>query len=183
VYDPDAPSSGPDFPSGAPPAVEGSSWKDDVAHSSHGNGEPPPPPTSRDQPEQYGLPPHYDPPPQHAGSPQHYGPPPQYAGAPPRYPAQPMYPPPAYAPAAYAPQQTRTNGFSIASMVLGILWIYWIGSILALIFGYIAKGQIERSGGLQTGRGMSIAGIVLGWIGVGVLLLALVLGIGIGLAG
>ena len=30
---------------------------------------------------------------------------------------------------------TRTNGLAIASMVLGILWIYWIGSILALVFG------------------------------------------------
>ena len=31
-------------------------------------------------------------------------------------------------------------------MVLGILWIYWIGSILALVFGYVAKGQIDALG-------------------------------------
>ena len=37
-----------------------------------------------------------------------------------------------------------TNGLAIASMVLGIVWIYWIGSILALIFGYVAKGQIAE---------------------------------------
>ena len=43
-------------------------------------------------------------------------------------------------------------------MVLGIVWVYWIGSILALIFGYIAKGQINESGGRQGGRGMAIAG-------------------------
>jgi type II secretory pathway pseudopilin PulG len=64
-----------------------------------------------------------------------------------------------------------TNGFAIASMVLGILWIYWIGSILALVFGYIAKKQIrdsfdpEWSDG-QKGRGIATAGIVLGWIGI-----------------
>jgi hypothetical protein len=57
---------------------------------------------------------------------------------------------------------------AIASLVLGILWLYWIGSILALIFGYVAKRQIDESAGRQTGRGMAIAGIVLGWIGVGI---------------
>ena len=70
----------------------------------------------------------------------------------------------------------QSSGLAVASMVLGILWICWIGSILALIFGYIAKRQIDASGGKIGGRGMAIAGIVLGWIGVGVLLLNLFLG-------
>lgn len=64
----------------------------------------------------------------------------------------------------YAPQ--TTNGLAIASMVLGILWISGLGSILALIFGFISKKQIDRSGGHQTGRGMAVAGIVLGFIGI-----------------
>jgi len=72
--------------------------------------------------------------------------------------------------------QPKTNGFSIAALVLGILWIYWIGSVLALIFGYVAKGQIERSAGQQSGMGLAIAGIVLGWIGVGTLTLLIVVG-------
>jgi hypothetical protein len=58
-------------------------------------------------------------------------------------------------------------------MVLGIVWLYWIGSILALVFGYIARSQIRTSG--QGGDGMAIAGIVLGWVGVGFLLLLIVL--------
>jgi hypothetical protein len=70
--------------------------------------------------------------------------------------------------------QKTTNGLAIASMVLGIVWVYWIGSILALIFGYIAKGQINESRGRQGGRGMAIAGIVLGWVGIGFLCLAIV---------
>ena len=91
-----------------------------------------------------------------------YQPPPPGAGYPPPY----GYP--------YAPPQ-RTNGMAIASMVLGILWLYWIGSVLALVFGYIAKKQIrERS---ETGGGMATAGIVLGWVGVGFLLLFLFLGV------
>ena len=47
--------------------------------------------------------------------------------------------------------QKTTNGLAIASMVLGIVWVYWIGSILALIFGYIAKGQISGSAGRAGG--------------------------------
>lgn len=67
----------------------------------------------------------------------------------------------------------RTNGLAIASLVLGILWLYWVGSILALVFGYAAKAQIDRSGGAEGGRGLAIAGIVLGWVGVGTLVLML----------
>ena len=70
------------------------------------------------------------------------------------------------------PIQRPTNGFAIASLVLGIIWIYWIGSILALIFGYIARKQIRERG--EGGGGLAIAGIVLGWVGIGVLALFLI---------
>lgn len=75
------------------------------------------------------------------------------------------------------PPHRETNGSAIASLVLGIAWVFWIGSILALIFGYIGKTEIDRSGGHQTGRGLAIAGIVLGWVGVGLLLLVVLLGL------
>jgi hypothetical protein len=77
----------------------------------------------------------------------------------------------------------RTNGLAIASMVVGILWLYWLGSILALVFGYVAKSQIRESNGTQGGGGMATAGIVLGWVGVGILALLIVAGVGIGLSG
>ena len=89
-----------------------------------------------------------------------------------------MYPAPPGYPAYYPPRPT--NGFAVASMVLGILWIYWIGSILALVFGYIAQKQIRERN--ESGRGMAIAGIVLGWIGAGTLALVIVLFV-IGLIG
>ena len=75
---------------------------------------------------------------------------------------------------SYTPLQQRTNGLSVAGLVLGIVWLWGIGSILALVFGYVAKGQIDRSNGLQTGRGMAVASIVLGWVGVGVSVLVIV---------
>jgi hypothetical protein len=78
------------------------------------------------------------------------------------------------APAQSTTMPRTTNGLSIAALVLGIVWVYWIGSILALIFGYVALGQIRDSGGTQGGRGMAIAGIVLGWVGVGMLCLVVV---------
>jgi hypothetical protein len=70
--------------------------------------------------------------------------------------------------------QGKTNGLAIASLVLGIVWIYGIGSILALVFGYQAKSQIDASRGRESGRGMAIAGIVLGWIGIGLLTLVII---------
>ncbi|HEY5025673.1 MAG TPA: DUF4190 domain-containing protein [Acidimicrobiales bacterium] len=72
-----------------------------------------------------------------------------------------------YQPVYYqsAPPGPRSNGLAVASLVLGILWVWWLGSILALVFGYVALGQIKRSH--EGGRGMAIAGVVLGWVGVG----------------
>ena len=46
-----------------------------------------------------------------------------------------------------------------------------------MIFGYVGKGQIDRSGGTQSGRGLAIAGIVLGWVGIGLLVVFIVLAI------
>ena len=79
-----------------------------------------------------------------------------------------------FAPPEAAAEPPRTSGMAIASLVLGIVWIYWIGSILALIFGYLAKGEIDRAPQRIEGRGMAVAGIVLGWVGVVTLALALV---------
>src|SRR4051794_23365971 len=82
-------------------------------------------------------------------------------------------PAPAPAPAPYAPPPPvpETNGLAIASLTAGILWLGWLGSIAAVIFGHVALAQIKRSGGRETGQGLAVAGLVLGWFGVGVLLL------------
>jgi fatty acid desaturase len=69
-------------------------------------------------------------------------------------------------------QRPATNGLAIASLVLGIVWLYWIGSILAVIFGHIALHQIRDR--KEAGRGLAIAGLTLGWIGVGTLTLLII---------
>lgn len=68
--------------------------------------------------------------------------------------------------AGSARPESKTNGSATAALVFGILGLLiGILSVPALVFGYSARRQIDRSGGMQGGRGMAIAGIVLGWIG------------------
>lgn len=64
---------------------------------------------------------------------------------------------------------TRTSGQAVASLVLGILWFGWIGSILAIVLGYRALNEIDASSGLIAGKGMAIAGLVLGLAAVSAL--------------
>jgi len=64
---------------------------------------------------------------------------------------------------------------AIASLVLGIcslvlFWIPWLGfllGILAIIFGGVSTSQIRKDPGLG-GRGMAVAGLVCGIIGVAI---------------
>jgi hypothetical protein len=62
---------------------------------------------------------------------------------------------------------------AIASLVAGFLWLGWLGSFAAVVFGHVALSQINESQGRQTGRGTAIAGLVLGYMGVGTLVLVM----------
>lgn len=64
------------------------------------------------------------------------------------------------------PQQAGTDGLAIASLVLGIVWVAGIGSILAVVFGHVARRRIRRTG--QSGKGMALAGLILGYGGFAV---------------
>ena len=74
------------------------------------------------------------------------------------------------------PQTSGTNGLAVASLILGILWLCWLGSVLAVIFGHVALSQIKKSGNTQGGKGLAIAGLVLGYLGVVTLILAILFG-------
>ncbi len=97
--------------------------------------------------------------------PPQYPPPPPGQGpyGQPGYPNQPGYPggmypqqPGPYGPGYPPPAPARgTNGFAVASLVLGLLG----GVLLSVIFGIIALSQIKKRG--QSGRGMAIAGLAL----------------------
>ena len=63
-----------------------------------------------------------------------------------------------------------SNGFCVASLVLGIIGLpafcTHVAPILALVFGVIGYSQVSKSGGEGGGRGMAIAGMICGGIGV-----------------
>jgi hypothetical protein len=75
-------------------------------------------------------------------------------------------PPPApVGPPVFARSAPPPNGFAIASLICGVLWMGWFGSVLAIVFGHVALGQIGRAQGRQSGRGVAIAGLALGYFG------------------
>jgi len=71
-------------------------------------------------------------------------------------------------------QPAKTNMLAIGSMVLGVLWIIWIGSIAAVALGHLSLVRIDQSEGREKGRGFAITGLVLGY-GALILLVALVI--------
>ncbi len=90
-------------------------------------------------------------------------------------PPPPLPPPPRRAPSA----TVQTSGLAIASLVSGIAgWtiLPLLGSILAIFLGYAARNEIRRDPDRLTGEGFAVAGLVLGWIMVGVSVLGLCLG-------
>jgi hypothetical protein len=73
------------------------------------------------------------------------------------------------------PQGAGTNDVAIASLVCSLFgWLCVIGPILGLILGFLALGQIKRTG--QRGRGMAIAGIVIGGLVIAASIVIWILG-------
>ncbi len=118
----------------------------------------------------YGQPPASPYPPSGAGA---YGQPPASPYPMPGAPGY-GYPPgvPAY---GYAPGP-KTNGLAIASLVSSFFfWLYGVGAILAIVFGFIARSQIKRSQGAQQGSGLALAGIIIGFVGIAIGIVGIIL--------
>lgn len=81
-----------------------------------------------------------------------------------------------YAPPAGA--AGRMNGLAIASLVVGIvsffIGLYGAVGVVAIILGVIALRQVRERG--QRGRGLAIAGIILGAVGAILTIVFLVVG-------
>lgn len=66
------------------------------------------------------------------------------------------------------PPAPKNNGLAIASLVCSILGLFCgVGGILGIIFGFVARGQIKRSAGAQQGAGLALAGIIVGFVLLG----------------
>jgi hypothetical protein len=87
------------------------------------------------------------------------------------------YPPPQYQQPYPPPYQAAPNSTTaIISLVAGILGLTLfpiIGSIIAVILGHMAKGEIARSNGTIGGDGAATFGLVLGYIGIGLTVVGL----------
>jgi|SRR5579859_506105 len=85
------------------------------------------------------------------------------------------YPPPPYQqpyPPPYQPVQNSTSAIiSLVAGILGLTLFPIIGSIVAVITGHMAKGEIARSNGALGGDGLATFGLVLGYIGIGLTVL------------
>ncbi len=71
-----------------------------------------------------------------------------------------------------------TSGMATASMVIGIASFVvfpLVGHILAIVFGYLARNEIRNSGGRIGGSSFATAGIILGFVGIGLSLVFIVL--------
>lgn len=61
----------------------------------------------------------------------------------------------------------HTNTLAILALIFGIG-----GGVLGIVFGHVALSQIERSG--EEGRGLAIAGLICGYIGLGIILVVFI---------
>jgi hypothetical protein len=69
----------------------------------------------------------------------------------------------------------QTSTLAIVSLIAGIAsWVLipFIGAVVAVITGHMAKKEIRQSGGRLTGDGMATAGLILGYIQLGLTVLA-----------
>ena len=67
----------------------------------------------------------------------------------------------------------ETNELAIASLCLGIVWIFGIGSALAIILALRSLKQIRESDGTQGGRSLAITGLIAGLAGISSLIFML----------
>ena len=112
------------------------------------------PPGYPEQPPSYGQQPSYGQPPSYAQQPV-YGQPPAPPSPPAGYPGYPN----AYG--MQAPMAQETSGMAIASLICAFL-IAPVGVIL----GHIALNQIKNSNGQLGGRGLAIAGLIVGYASI-----------------
>lgn len=83
---------------------------------------------------------------------------------------------PAYGGGYGYPTAPKTNTLAIVSLVAAIsAWVILpvIGSIVAVITGHMSLKQLKTSN--EGGRGLALAGTIVGWVGVGFVLLMLVI--------
>ena len=76
-------------------------------------------------------------------------------------------------PAFVGPQQT--SGTAVGSLICGLLPFFLITPIVAIVLGHVSLSQIKQSAGRLKGKGMAIAGLVLGYAEIAMLPIVLII--------
>jgi hypothetical protein len=87
-------------------------------------------------------------------------------------PAPPQGPPPPglYYQPVPAPQ---TSVPAVVSLIAGLTWFFWIGSIVAIIAGHMGRRQVRELG--YGGDALAIIGLIFGYIGAATFALFVIL--------
>jgi hypothetical protein len=86
-----------------------------------------------------------------------------------------------YSPPPYQ-QQLPTSGMATASLIMGILgWtlLPLLGSLIAIVTGHMAKSEIRNSMGQIGGDGLATAGLVLGYLSLGMFVCGCLIWLGV----
>jgi ribosomal protein L40E len=93
----------------------------------------------------------------------------------------PMHPPPvAGGPPGPPPFETRTSPLAIWSLVLGILGFLCCGFFTAIpgvVCGHLARSRIRQSGGLISGDGLALAGLIVGYASMVIYAMMIIFGV------
>lgn len=84
-----------------------------------------------------------------------------------------------YLPPMPDPQKPKASGLAIASLICGLLGFVTFGitGIAAVITGHMALSAIGKANGALAGRGMSIAGLVTGYLTILIIPIAVLAGL------
>ena len=77
-------------------------------------------------------------------------------------------------PVTYARKDSTLAIISLVSGLLAWSFLPIIGAIASIITGHLAKKEIRDSGGSLGGDGMALAGLILGYVQIGLIVLGIV---------
>jgi hypothetical protein len=78
------------------------------------------------------------------------------------------------------PAPATNDGLAIASLVCSLVWVGGLGSIAGIVLGHLSRSRAQREG--RAPSGMSLAGIIAGYVGAAVTLFFVVIPLVLGLA-
>jgi hypothetical protein len=70
----------------------------------------------------------------------------------------------------------RYNGLAVASFVCSIAGLLFVTTILAIVFGFVARSQIRQSHGAQRGDALALAGIIIGFCWAAIFVVSFIVG-------